>query len=73
MIVARAESGLPRGARTPRRSRRRAPRGSRGVRARLLGYLPFFRAFVAIEATLLALAAAIVDALAGDLTARACS
>jgi hypothetical protein len=27
----------------------------------MLGYLPFFRAFVAMEATLLALAAAIVD------------
>jgi hypothetical protein len=34
---------------------------------RALGYLPFFRAFVAMEATLLALAAAIVDAATGTL------
>jgi phosphatidylglycerophosphate synthase len=42
-----------------------APRGSGLARARrALGFFPFFRAFVAIEASLLALAAAIVDALA---------
>jgi hypothetical protein len=35
----------------------------------VLGHLPFFRAFVAVEATLLALAAAIVDAAVGDLAA----
>ena len=32
-----------------------------------MGALPFYRAFVAMEATMLALAAAIVDAVAGDL------
>jgi hypothetical protein len=44
-----------------------APRGGllRWLR-RSLGYLPFFRAFIAMEATLLALVAAIVDAAAGD-------
>jgi phosphatidylglycerophosphate synthase len=42
-----------------------APRSSGLARARrALGFFPFFRAFVAIEASLLALAAAIVDALA---------
>ena len=35
----------------------------------MLGAFPFFRAFVAVEATLLALAAAIVDLALGDLTA----
>ena len=34
---------------------------------RALGHLPFFRAFVAMEATLLALAAAIGDEIVGDL------
>jgi hypothetical protein len=34
---------------------------------RTLAYLPFFRAFVPVEASLLALAAAIVDQAAGDL------
>ena len=34
---------------------------------RAAGALPFYRAFVAMEATMLALAAAIVDAVAGDL------
>ena len=42
-----------------------APRTSGLARLRrALGFFPFFRAFVAIEASLLALAAAIVDALA---------
>jgi len=42
-----------------------APRASGLARLRrALGFFPFFRAFVAIEATLLALAAAVVDALA---------
>jgi phosphatidylglycerophosphate synthase len=41
-----------------------APRATGLARVRrALGFLPFFRAFVAIEASLLALAAAIVDAL----------
>ena len=43
-----------------------AERPARGSGARS-GALPFYRAFVAIEFTLLALAAAIVDAVAGDL------
>jgi hypothetical protein len=34
---------------------------------RALRFAPFFRAFVAMEITLLALAAAVVDAVAGDL------
>jgi hypothetical protein len=42
------------------------PSGLRRIR-RVLGALPFYRAFVAMEATMLALAAAIVDAVAGDL------
>ena len=63
--VARAESGKPLVADTEEVA---APR--RGLLRRLrraFRYLPFFRAFVAIEFTLLALAAAIVDAIAGDL------
>ena len=45
-----------------------APRGGfmRGAR-NLLGHLPFYRAFVAVESTLLALAAAVVDQARGDL------
>jgi phosphatidylglycerophosphate synthase len=63
--VARAEAGLPKAADSvataaPRRS------GLRRVR-RALGHLPFFRAFVPVEASLLALAAAVADAIAGDL------
>jgi phosphatidylglycerophosphate synthase len=66
VIVARAESGRPPAADTQAVA---APRQSllRRIR-RTLGFLPFYRAFVAVEATLLALAAAIVDAIAGDLT-----
>src|SRR3954465_13846299 len=64
--VARAEGGLP-----PVRDTEAvaAPRASllRQVR-RALGRAPFFRAFVAMEATLLALAAAIGDAITGDLS-----
>jgi phosphatidylglycerophosphate synthase len=45
-----------------------APRGGFLLRARgLLGHLPFYRAFVAVESTLLAFAAAIVDEVRGDL------
>ncbi|HYI20529.1 MAG TPA: CDP-alcohol phosphatidyltransferase family protein [Solirubrobacteraceae bacterium] len=64
--VARAESGREAVADTAEAS---APRGGmlRTVRRRL-GLFPFFRAFVAIEATLLALLAAIGDELAGDLS-----
>jgi phosphatidylglycerophosphate synthase len=65
VTVARAESGR---AAAPDTRDVAAPRAGplRSAR-RALGYLPFFRAFVAMEATLLALAAALVDALAGDL------
>jgi phosphatidylglycerophosphate synthase len=57
VTVARAEAGLPPAGDTREIA---APRvsGLRRVR-RALGYLPFFRAFVAVEATLLALAAQI--------------
>jgi phosphatidylglycerophosphate synthase len=66
VTVARAEAGLPPAADTRAVA---APRAGllRRLR-RALGRVPFFRAFVAIEATLLALAAAIVDAAAGDET-----
>jgi phosphatidylglycerophosphate synthase len=61
--VARAESGKPL---VEDRRDVAAPRATGLRRARqLAGYLPFYRAFVAMEFTLLALAAAIVDA-AGD-------
>lgn len=67
VTVARAEAGLP-----PARDDRAvaAPRspGLRRLR-RLAGRLPLFRAFVAMEFTLLALAAAVVDQIAGDLRA----
>ncbi len=58
--VARLEFGLPPAADTAAVAE---PRGG-GLRAarRVLGRVPFFRAFVAIEATFLALAAAVVDA-----------
>jgi phosphatidylglycerophosphate synthase len=57
VTVARAEAGLPPAADTVAVA---APRHSllRSVR-RLLGFVPFYRAFVAVEATLLALAAEI--------------
>jgi phosphatidylglycerophosphate synthase len=63
--VARMESGLPlvedsRSVATPRGGLLRSLRS-------LLGHLPFYRAFVAMEATLLALAAAVVDSARGDL------
>jgi hypothetical protein len=47
-----------------------APRAS-GLRRlrRTVGLFPFFRAFVAVEATLLALAAALLDLAVGDLEA----
>jgi phosphatidylglycerophosphate synthase len=60
VIVARAEAGLPPAGDTRAVAAPRAT-GLRRVR-RALGYVPFFRAFVAVEATLLALVAAIVDA-----------
>ncbi len=66
VLVARAEAGRPMlddsaAVAAPRRT------GLARIR-RALAFFPFFRAFVAMEATLLALAAAIVDRLAGDLT-----
>ena len=66
VVVARAESGRP-----PARDEAAvaAPRAS-GLRRlrRALRFAPFFRAFVAVEASLLALAAAVWDAAAGDLS-----
>lgn len=62
--VARAESGRPPLEDTEAVAAPRA-RGLRRAR-RALRFVPFFRAFVAMEATLLALAAAVVDELAGD-------
>ena len=59
VTVARAAAGLPPGADTTAVA---APRAGLLRRARrLLGRLPFYRAFVAMEFTLLALAAAVVD------------
>jgi phosphatidylglycerophosphate synthase len=57
VTVARAEAGLPPAGDTREVAAPRAG-GLRRVR-RALGYVPFFRAFVAVEATLLALAAEI--------------
>ncbi len=60
VTVARSEAGKPAAEDTVSVA---APRASGLARARrMLGFFPFFRAFVAIEATLLALAAAIADA-----------
>lgn len=62
VAVARLEAGKPAADDTAAVA---APRASGLARLRrALGLFPFFRAFVAIEASLLALAAAIVDALA---------
>jgi phosphatidylglycerophosphate synthase len=59
VAVARSEAGKPVAEDTAAVA---APRASGLARARrALGFFPFFRAFVAIEATLLALAAAIAD------------
>jgi hypothetical protein len=66
VTVARAEAGRPPAADTPAVAAPRAG-GLRRLR-RTLGVVPFYRAFVAMEATLLALAAAIVDAAAADHT-----
>jgi phosphatidylglycerophosphate synthase len=62
--VARAEFGRPKAEDVPSVA---APRGGllRRIR-RAAGVVPFFRAFVAVEFSLLALAAAIVDTAAGD-------
>jgi phosphatidylglycerophosphate synthase len=65
--VARAEAGKPVVQDTAEVAAPRAS-GLRRVR-RALGFFPFFRAFVAVEATLLALAAALLDLVLGDLEA----
>ena len=65
--VARAEAGRPLVEDTAAASAPRAS-GLRRVR-RALALFPFFRAFVAVEATLLALAAALLDLALGDLEA----
>jgi phosphatidylglycerophosphate synthase len=66
VTVARAESGRPPAVDSEAVA---APRGGVLARARrAAGRLPFYRAFVAMEATLLALGAALVDAAAGDLS-----
>jgi len=67
VAVARLEAGKPPADDTAAVA---APRAS-GLAwlRRALGFFPFFRAFVAIEATLLALAAAIVDAFADGMPA----
>jgi hypothetical protein len=63
--VARAEAGKPKADDTAAVA---APRGSLLARLRRsAGRVPFFRAFVAMEATLLALVAAIVDAAGNNL------
>jgi phosphatidylglycerophosphate synthase len=63
--VARAESGRPPASDTRAVA---APRAAGLARLRrAAGFAPFFRAFVAMEATLLALAAAIVDTFVDDL------
>ncbi len=62
VAVARLEAGKPAAEDTVAVA---APRASGLARLRrALGFFPFFRAFVAVEASLLALAAAIVDAFA---------
>ena len=63
--VARAEAGRPAVLDTEETAAPRAAAARRLRRA--LRFVPFFRAFVAVEATILALGAAIVDAVAGDL------
>jgi phosphatidylglycerophosphate synthase len=65
VYVARAESGLPVVEDTAAVAAPRAPGLARIRRA--LSFAPFFRAFVAIEFSFLVLAAAIWDAVAGDL------
>jgi phosphatidylglycerophosphate synthase len=63
--IARAHAGKPAARATASPSARRASIFARLRRA--ADFVPFFRAFHAVNATLLALVAAIVDALAGDL------
>lgn len=63
--VARAKTGRPMLEDVAATTRSRVS-GLAAVR-RALGYLPIFRAFVAVEASLLALAAGVVDVVRGDL------
>jgi phosphatidylglycerophosphate synthase len=63
--VARAKTGRPMLEDVAATTRSRVS-GLAAVR-RALGYLPVFRAFVAVEASLLALAAGVVDVVGGDL------
>jgi phosphatidylglycerophosphate synthase len=65
--VARAEAGKPVVEDTVAVAQPRASGLARLRRA--VGFFPFFRAFVAVEATLLALAAALLDLALGDLEA----
>jgi phosphatidylglycerophosphate synthase len=64
VTVARAESGLPPASDVAAVAAPRA--GGLAALRRAAGALPFFRAFVAMEFTLLALAAAVADLFAGD-------
>jgi phosphatidylglycerophosphate synthase len=67
VTVARAESGQPPAGDTRAVA---APRAAGLARLRrAAGFAPFFRAFVAVEATLLALLAAVLDLALGDLEA----
>jgi phosphatidylglycerophosphate synthase len=66
VYVARSEAGLPVAEDTVEVAAPRAPGLARVRRA--AGFAPFFRAFVAIEFSFVALAAAIWDAAAGDLS-----
>src|SRR5690348_10759635 len=64
VAVARLETGQGRAEDTAAVA---APRRSLLARLRrAVGFFPFFRAFIAMEATLLALVAAIVDTISGD-------
>src|SRR5829696_6405792 len=67
VVVARAEAGKPAVADTAAVAAPRAT-GIRRLR-RWVGFFPFFRAFVAVEATILAFAAALLDLALGDLEA----
>jgi phosphatidylglycerophosphate synthase len=65
--VARAHAGLPLAADTTAATRPRRP-GLARVRS-VLRWFPFFRAFVAVELSLLVLLAAVADLVVGDLAA----
>ncbi len=65
VAVARAEVGLPKIADTQASAAPR--RGALRRGRRIAGFVPFYRAFVPVEFTLLALGAFVVDAVRGDL------